>query len=205
MGNYSRWYDGFIYDTVISPMERSIHESILNIIKKGTTVIDVGCGVGTLSFQLASACKKVTGVDLSVRMIDFALRKNEKLRFSNLDFICENGRNLTEIFDQPRDYSVLSLCLHEMDSSARKPLAAACLEISDLLIISDYIPSSSPTVSTALRATVELIGGGPAHYRNFRNWQARGGTDGFITAMNLKIHKIIYWDNGIGLTALVSN
>jgi 2-polyprenyl-3-methyl-5-hydroxy-6-metoxy-1,4-benzoquinol methylase len=55
-------------------------QSFLTIfIKKGSTALDVGCGIGTLSFKLASRCSKVVGIDLSRKMISYAQRKKFNL------------------------------------------------------------------------------------------------------------------------------
>lgn len=46
------------------------------------TILDLGCGTGTLTVQLTDLCSKVVGVDSSQNMIDKA-----KKQFSNVEFL----------------------------------------------------------------------------------------------------------------------
>ncbi len=46
------------------------------------TILDLGCGTGTLTTQLADLCSKVVGVDSSQNMIDKA-----KKQFGNIEFL----------------------------------------------------------------------------------------------------------------------
>ncbi len=46
------------------------------------TILDLGCGTGTLTAQLADLCSKVVGVDSSQNMIDKA-----KKQFGNIEFL----------------------------------------------------------------------------------------------------------------------
>ena len=51
----------------------------------GQTILDLGCGTGTLTVQLADVCHKVVGVDSSQSMI-----KKAKKQFSNIEFkVCD--------------------------------------------------------------------------------------------------------------------
>ena len=49
------------------------------------TILDLGCGTGTLTAQLAELCNKIVGIDGSKNMIDKA-----KEEFSNIEFkVCD--------------------------------------------------------------------------------------------------------------------
>lgn len=74
----------FTYQGLISLLDRYCYS--------GKKVLDIGCGVGTLDFYLASKGNKVEGVDISVRAIRLA-RKNanflgmgKNIKFYNLVF-----------------------------------------------------------------------------------------------------------------------
>ena len=45
--------------------------------EKHCNIIDVGCGIGTLSFELSNYYKNVVGIDMDAEMIRAALNKNE--------------------------------------------------------------------------------------------------------------------------------
>ena len=68
----------------------------------GKSVLDVGCGSGTLSALLARTASLVVGVDASPKMIEIAEREYggvTSLRFENID-LSNNIRNLSEwMFD----------------------------------------------------------------------------------------------------------
>ncbi|MEE3439740.1 MULTISPECIES: class I SAM-dependent methyltransferase [Ruminococcus] len=52
---------------------------------KSQSILDLGCGTGTLTYQLAELCNKVVGVDSSENMINKA-----KCHYPNIDFmVCD--------------------------------------------------------------------------------------------------------------------
>lgn len=58
-----------------------------NILKHGDRVLDLGCGPGLYSSKLCENGIKVTGVDISKRSIDFAIRYAEE-KGLNIDYRC---------------------------------------------------------------------------------------------------------------------
>lgn len=72
------------------------YRNLLEILRKHRNgknkILDIGCGVGTLDFYLASKRKDVTGIDVSKNAIDLAranakkLGLNGKTRFLRIDF-----------------------------------------------------------------------------------------------------------------------
>ncbi|MDD3169763.1 MAG: class I SAM-dependent methyltransferase [Eubacteriales bacterium] len=59
-----------------------------NMLDPETGVLDVGCGTGSYACAIAGKCEKVTGVDLSSKMIDFAVQKAKKQAVNNVEFYC---------------------------------------------------------------------------------------------------------------------
>jgi ubiquinone/menaquinone biosynthesis C-methylase UbiE len=51
-----------------------------------STVLDVGCGTGKYALALACRCRKITGIDISPRMLDIARQKAGEMGFTNVDF-----------------------------------------------------------------------------------------------------------------------
>ncbi len=43
-----KWYDGFLYSKLITPLEGELISLINELIPVGSTVIDIGCGPGSL-------------------------------------------------------------------------------------------------------------------------------------------------------------
>lgn len=56
------------------------------MLSKGDTVLDVGCGAGKFSFALANDCHHVIGLDLSPKMIEKAAEKKIETGKENVDF-----------------------------------------------------------------------------------------------------------------------
>ncbi|MGK9475594.1 class I SAM-dependent methyltransferase [Melioribacter sp. OK-6-Me] len=77
--NYDQWYETPL-GNFVDRLERRAIFSLLNA-TKGESIIDVGCGTGNYSLELAALGCNVTGVDNSKKMIDIAI---EKARYRNL-------------------------------------------------------------------------------------------------------------------------
>jgi SAM-dependent methyltransferase len=56
-------------------------------IAAGESVLDVGCGCGDTSLQLAAAGARVVGVDISEPMLAHARQRTEQARAANLEFL----------------------------------------------------------------------------------------------------------------------
>ena len=95
-----KWYDGFLYNKFITPFEGEIMSLINELIPVGSTVIDIGCGPGSLVLKLSAKCKRVTGLDVSYRMIAFANKQKEKMQATNVNFICEDASTMGTILDE---------------------------------------------------------------------------------------------------------
>jgi len=66
---------------------KSLHFPLLNLRKK-CKILDIGCGVGTISFYLAKNNAEVIGVDISKKAISFANKSAKILGIDNVHFIC---------------------------------------------------------------------------------------------------------------------
>ena len=69
------WYDGWIYAKIIDTQPIPFRYKIFNYLKSNHSVLDIGCGTGAFTAEIARKCKRVTGVDISQTQIDLA-RKN---------------------------------------------------------------------------------------------------------------------------------
>jgi ubiquinone/menaquinone biosynthesis C-methylase UbiE len=54
---------------------------ISNYVKVGDSVLDIGCGTGTLSSQLIHKCKEIYALDLSVEMLNVAKEKTDAVNW----------------------------------------------------------------------------------------------------------------------------
>lgn len=63
-------------------------------IKKSDTILDVGCGDGKITAEIAGKARHVCGVDISPSMIDFAKTAFPSDRYKNLKFDLKDAQSL---------------------------------------------------------------------------------------------------------------
>lgn len=95
-GVLARYYDKLMFDFEYS--ERV--DYLLSLFKKhdfkGKSIADLGCGTGSITFELANRGFSVIGVDFSEEMLTEAFRKAMQNGFKSTNpfFVCEDMRNL---------------------------------------------------------------------------------------------------------------
>ena len=198
------WYDGLFYEKLIAPQADKLHNLLTIFVKRNSTVLDIGCGVGSLVFKLSKKCRTVVGIDLSSKMITHAERKKNALGATNVEFLQADASNLTSIFGNRFDLITIVLFLHEIDHMNRKCVMAATLGISDKIILADFAATFPRSIKARLLKLQEALAG-KRHYRNFKDWMHCGGIDGFVEEMNLKVQKIIPWENNAGKVVIVTS
>ena len=92
-------------------MRRQLSLGLSELYPKGTTLLEVGCGVGTLTYELESTENfNITAIDTSQDMLNIASsRVNSKL-------ICANAVDYSEVVD----LSIMCMVAHEMPQSAHE-------------------------------------------------------------------------------------
>jgi SAM-dependent methyltransferase len=199
---FSTWYDGFLYHAILAPFAGGLWQSIADLIGDKSKVLDVGCGDGSLSFKLSRKCRHVTGIDLSKRMIDFASLQKKRRHILNVEFVQGNAARLPEILTERFDYAAAVMSLHEMDPASRHQVIAGCLKLADRLILADYAVPFPRNILGAAQTLMEVMAG-KRHYEGFKDWQGKGGLDGFLEREGLKVHERLPWKDRIGLTVIV--
>jgi len=201
--NTTKWYDGFFYNKVITPLEGEIMTLVDELIPIGSSVIDIGCGPGSLALKLSAKCKNVAGVDISYRMIAYANTQKENKQATNVTFICEDASTIGTIHEEKFSFATLCLCLHGMSLKTRQDVIKNCFSLSQKVVISDFISPFPKNIAGAGQMLLEMIEGRES-FRNFKEWQRKGGIDGFIEQMGLNVIEERHWSNGFGKTCLVS-
>jgi SAM-dependent methyltransferase len=78
--------------------------------------LDLGCGIGRLSFALAKGFDRVVGVDVSETMVRKARALAVELGIQNVEFLCSNGRDLHGVADATCDFAFSYVVLQHMPS-----------------------------------------------------------------------------------------
>lgn len=87
------------------------HNWIYKNITKDSTILDVGCGDGTLAFNLANNNKKILGIDINHNSITTANKKNI---YNNVEFI-KNDYLTYDFKKQKFDVIIFVAAIHHMD------------------------------------------------------------------------------------------
>ena len=184
MTDKKHWYDGIFYDKIIAPNQDRMFNQIKNMIKPNSNVLDIGCGTGRLSFQLSDHCNNVIGVDLSSKNIKVANTKKNN-QYSNVNFIHADGNILKNIFNDKFDYAVITYVIHEMPEAERIKFLFEVKDVSNQIIIGDYLAPQRKTFWGLLNEIVEYLAG-KDHYNNFKNFLSNGGIDFLIAEAGLQ-------------------
>ncbi|OHA59650.1 MAG: hypothetical protein A2589_02215 [Candidatus Vogelbacteria bacterium RIFOXYD1_FULL_46_19] len=86
------------------------HKFFVDQVESDDSVLDVGCGIGLLSYKVAQKAKKVVGIDFSEKNINYA---RNHYQHSNLEFVL--GDVTTYKFPGQFDKIILSNVLEHID------------------------------------------------------------------------------------------
>ena len=116
----------------------------------GADVLDLGCGTGYFARELAQRGARVTGIDISPRMIDHAKRV-EEIEALGIAYVVDDAANLGRHFE-PSSFD----------------LATACLSLQDMPMIPDVLRA----VWTVLRPGGRMVASvaHPCTDMPFREW-----------------------------------
>lgn len=69
-------------------------EKVKKILEPQQNVLEIGCGTGIITLEIADLVKKITAIDISLNMIDVAKGKAEKTNVTNIEFKVADGYEL---------------------------------------------------------------------------------------------------------------
>ena len=138
---FMRYYDWWMHLITLG-RDRRVRTAVLQYVQPGESLLDVGCGTGTLAIGAARQGAKVTGVDRSRRMLDLA---REKARREGLEVGFREGDVAIlplrgEVFDVATATFVLGeLSLDEATLSVRS-MAEAVRPGGRVIIVDETAP-----------------------------------------------------------------
>jgi len=184
----SHLYDGWIYHRVVDPALAPARRLVRDQVRRGSALIDMGCGTGALLFFLADWCSGLVGVERSGRMWDYGRNRAEALGLKQIQFVQGDATQLDTFRDDSFDYASATMVFHELEREKRLPLLKEMRRLAPTLIIVDYrVPF--PTGFSGL--FIRLIEGlaGRDHYRNFRSFVELGGLAPLLMKQGLSVEE----------------
>jgi ubiquinone/menaquinone biosynthesis C-methylase UbiE len=160
--------------------------------------LDVCCGTGDQAFYYAKKGANATGIDLSQRMIAFALSEKQKRGLSNIDFKVADATALP-FEDHLFDMASISLALHEIESSKRNAVISEMKRVvkrDGCLIFIDFkVPFVSNPASYLIKAAEYLAG--KNNRESLKSYIEEGGLPILLGKNKLKPEKISYFKDGL--------
>ena len=87
------------------------HKFFVDNVSEGNTVLDVGCGNGFLAYDVAKKAKRVVGIDINKKNIEFAKKHYKR---GNLEFIVGDATKYQ--FNESFDVIILSNVLEHIEN-----------------------------------------------------------------------------------------
>ncbi|MBN2571122.1 MAG: class I SAM-dependent methyltransferase [Ignavibacteriales bacterium] len=186
LNNKNHWYDGWFYEKFIAPNQDKLFKQIKNLIEPNSKVIDVGCGTGRFSFYAADKCKSILGIDLSEKNIKRANIMLKKKSISNISFQHKSVSKIISNDKEHFDYAVMTYVIHEVNEQDRITLINEIKQISDKIIVGEYLVPRKKSFACFVNELVEYFAG-REHYKNFKSYVKNGGIHALVKETKLKI------------------
>jgi len=191
----SLFFYGPIYHRLFDPQLAEARQVTVNLVPEGSSVLDIGCGTGLLCFALRQKKNcRVVGLDLSLRMLDFARRSN---RFPDVTFVHKDATDLRAYSDHSFDYATLLMLMHEPPGPLHILVLKEALRVAGRAIIIDAAaPLPRNAGGIGIRAVEATFG--RDHNPNFKAFLAGAGIGGILKQSALPVnveHRSVFWRN----------
>ena len=143
-------------------------------------------GNGTLALGIASVAKEVTAIDLDATMITYATERITRLNILNTTFVAADASSLSAYPDKHFNTAVTTMAIHQFDPEVALKVMKEMKRVASRVIIADYNIPLPGSPSGFLAYGIEWLAGGD-HFRNFRNFRAKGGLSHFTHQCGLTI------------------
>lgn len=189
------YYDGTPYSLVFDPMLRGLHERVAAWVPAGSSCLDVCCGPGGLTFQLARRCERVVGIDRSERMIARARQLMARHEYGEVDFQVGDATELSSFVAGSFDVATVAMGLHEMPVDIRERVIPELLRVAASAVIVDFAVPMPINVAGLRNRAIE-VAAGPSHFAGFRDYTRRGGLLALAEAAGAQVQRSRPLDRG---------
>lgn len=170
----SAFYDGAVYGRLVEPLLAGVHAFVAERLPDGETVLEACCGTGGLARKLATHGRRVHGVDLSPRNVEYARNRSDGFHAERLTFEVADVSQLEPPAGGPYDLATIVLALHEMPSATRLPVLEALLRVATRVMVVDFsVPM--PWNLAGARNRIMEVAAGPKHFRAYLDYARTGG------------------------------
>ena len=180
------WYDGWIYAKLIDTQPIPFRYKILNFVNSDNTVLDIGCGTGAFTTEIAKKCKYVTGIDISNKQIMQANNRLKNSNLANLKFVHINALNISKEFDTEFDFAIFTFMLHEINHDDRIALLKEISKVVKEIIVLEFNIPQPKNIWGLINRTIEFIAG-KNHFSNFLDFKRRGGINNILNEAGFQI------------------
>lgn len=177
---------GFLYRILIDPLTIPIRAGVQSLIRPGDHVLEVACGTGALTLNMAAKARLVTAIDLSEEMIITARKAAARKNIGNSSFEVLDATDLSCYRDDTFNASVTSLSMHQFDHEIAVRVLSEMKRVAKRIVIADYICPLNRGPAGLFAWIIEWIAGGE-HYRNFRAYMKSGGIKCLAEEAGLKV------------------
>lgn len=177
-------FNVILYKWLIDPLLAGLNRRVLTLVKPGDQVIDIACGHGSLSLQMARKVRTVAGIDLSEAAIAAARRTARRRGIDNVNFVKADASDLSAYSDKTFDMAVTTMAIHQFNSTLAIEVLLEMKRVARNIIIADYNHAMRRHWGSLLVIIIEKIAG-KEHYRNFHYFMQQGGISYFAQQAGL--------------------
>lgn len=189
----SLFYYGWLYHKLFDRELGAAREVAVDLVTKGSSVLDIACGTGQLCLALkAQKNCRVTGIDLSLRQLRFAEKSDSN---HEITFIHMDATNLVSIEDHSFDYATMLFLMHELTREQQVRVLMEASRVADKIIVIDSVVPLPKNLSGRGIRFVEATFGRD-HNRNFKSFLANGGINGILEHSGLPltvVNRSVFW------------
>lgn len=173
-----RWYCRFRFHIINVDFLDTLEQHL----SPTARVLDIGCGFGlfALYYAMTQPGRTVTGFDLSQSRISAAQAVAEKLKLTNVTFMCEDAARYQ--FSDTFDAVVTLDLLHHVSPDVAEHLVAqsfAALRPGGSLLVKDVNTSPLHKLLFTYALDKLMMPGSPVHYRSALAWKLLFSLNGF--------------------------